>query len=100
MVPSEASPASCLHGAGLERFSRPRLHNDPLDIRAPLALSGHLVKRISSMTLIRESWMNFIFNICVKYNDEKRSLSYVEVLSGNSEDGYNHVVSEASDIVS
>ncbi len=44
--------------------------------------------------------MNFIIMICVKYNTKKWGLSHTDVVSSDSEDGYNHVVSKASDIVS
>ena len=100
MFPSWASPAARLRSEDLEHFSQSPSNTDPLDIRAPLALSGPLVKRISSMILIRESWMNFIIIICVKYNTKKRGLGHTDVVSSDSEDGHNHVVSKASDIVS
>ncbi len=44
--------------------------------------------------------MNFIIITCVKYNTKKRGLGHTDVVSSDSEDGHNHVVSKASDIVS
>jgi len=44
--------------------------------------------------------MNFLLTIMQELNAEKWSLGHTETLSGDSEDGDNHVVSKTSDIVS